>query len=63
MKGISVEHFYVLFLLPISAIGLLTNGGNIPVWNPASEEVKSACLKAADYCSNNNADLARLSLR
>ena len=41
---------------------LLTNIG-APDWHPADDEIKVACLKAAEYCRSKGADIAELGLQ
>ncbi|HIB90830.1 TPA: aldo/keto reductase [Candidatus Poribacteria bacterium] len=41
---------------------LLTNIG-APDWHPADDEIKVACLKAAEHCRSKGADIAELGLQ
>ena len=41
---------------------LLTNKG-APDWHPADNEIKAACVKAAEHCRNKGADIAELGLQ
>lgn len=43
-------------------MGLLTNNGP-PVWHPASDVIKTACKKAAEYTRSKNINIAKLALR
>ncbi|XP_017783133.1 PREDICTED: L-galactose dehydrogenase-like [Nicrophorus vespilloides] len=43
------------------AMGLLTNGGPQP-WHPAGSAIKDACLKARNYCKENDVELAKLAM-
>lgn len=43
------------------AMGLLT-GNPAPAWHPASDAIKIACLKAADYCQSKGVDIIQLAL-
>jgi len=42
---------------------LLTNEGNVPTWNPASDAVKEKCGQTADYCKSVGVELATLAIR
>uniref|UniRef100_A0A182M815 Mitotic checkpoint serine/threonine-protein kinase BUB1 n=1 Tax=Anopheles culicifacies TaxID=139723 RepID=A0A182M815_9DIPT len=42
-------------------MGLLTNSGPQP-WHPAGQELKSACLEAADYCKQQDIELGKLAM-
>ena len=46
---------------PLS-MGLLSDRG-APKWHPASQEVKAACARAAAFCRERSAELARLALQ
>ena len=46
---------------PLS-MGLLSDRG-APKWHPASQEVKAACARAAAFCRERGAELARLALQ
>ena len=41
---------------------LLTNKGT-PSWHPADNEIKAACIKAAEHCRNKNTDISELGLQ
>ena len=43
-------------------MGLLSNRG-APAWHPASGEIRSACARAAAFCSSRGSDIARLALQ
>lgn len=43
------------------SMGLLTHRGP-PAWHPATAEVKSACLKAAEYCAAQDVDISTLAM-
>eukprot|EP00118_Oscarella_pearsei_P025616 m.308477 g.308477 ORF g.308477 m.308477 type:complete len:357 (+) comp44070_c0_seq1:66-1136(+) len=45
---------------PIS-MGLLSNRGP-PKWHPATDEIKEACRKAAEYCRSQGTDIAKLAM-
>lgn len=49
--------------LDIVGIGLFTNNGKVPVWNPASAEVVEACSEAANICKSYDVSLSKLALR
>ncbi len=46
---------------PLS-MGLLSTRGT-PDWHPASEELKTACKKAAEYCAAKGLDVAKLAVQ
>ncbi len=46
---------------PLS-MGLLTSRGT-PPWHPATDEIKEACKKAAQFCTALGADLAKLAIQ
>jgi L-galactose dehydrogenase len=46
---------------PLS-MGLLSTRG-APDWHPAGGELKAACLKAAEYCASQGADIAKLAVQ
>jgi L-galactose dehydrogenase len=46
---------------PLS-MGLLSDRG-APKWHPASQEVKAACARAAAFCRERGAELARLAIQ
>lgn len=46
---------------PLS-MGLLSNRG-APAWHPASSEIKAACARAAEFCRERRADIARLAVQ
>lgn len=46
---------------PLS-MGLLSTRGT-PDWHPAGADIKAACLKAAQYCADQGADIARLAVQ
>lgn len=46
---------------PLS-MGLLGTRGT-PDWHPASDELKAACMKAAEYCASHGADIAKLAVQ
>lgn len=46
---------------PLS-MGLLTSSGP-PAWHPATQEIKTACSKAASYCRERGVDIAQLALQ
>ncbi|MBB6634554.1 aldo/keto reductase [Cohnella thailandensis] len=46
---------------PLS-MGLLGTRG-APDWHPASSEIKEACLKAARFCADQGADIAKLAVQ
>ncbi len=46
---------------PLS-MGLLSTRGT-PEWHPASAELKEACKRAADYCADKGADIAKLAVQ
>lgn len=43
------------------AMGLLTSGGP-QNWHPANKEQKDICKEAAEYCKENNVEIAKLAL-
>ena len=56
VKGISVINASPF------GMGLLTNNGPL-VWHPASDVIKTACKKAAEYTRSKNINIAKLALR
>lgn len=46
----------------VTGMGLLTPQGPQP-WHPASAEVKAACRKAADFCTDNGVSIAQLAIQ
>jgi L-galactose dehydrogenase len=46
---------------PLS-MGLLSTRG-APDWHPAGPDIKAACLKAAQYCADQGADIAKLAVQ
>ena len=46
---------------PLS-MGLLSDRG-APAWHPATDEIRSACARAAAYCRERGTDIARLAIR
>lgn len=46
---------------PIS-MGLLSNR-KVPDWHPASAEIQAACQRAAEYCRDKGADIAKLAVQ
>lgn len=44
------------------AMGLLTER-SLPEWHPASDAIRAACRRAADYCRANGTNVARLALQ
>ncbi len=46
----------------VTGMGLLTPQGPQP-WHPASDQVKAACKKAADYCDSQGISLAQLAIQ
>lgn len=45
----------------ITGMGLLTPQGP-PSWHPASENIKNACTRARNYCSENNINLVEIAV-
>jgi len=43
------------------AMGLLTSRG-APQWHPAGKLIRDTCVKAADYCRSQGADIAQLAI-
>ena len=46
---------------PVS-MGLLTPSQRIQSWHPATEEIKKACVGAAQYCEEMDVDITRLAV-
>jgi len=46
---------------PLS-MGLLSTRGT-PDWHPAGQDIKAACLKAAQHCADRGADIAKLAVQ
>lgn len=43
-------------------MGLLTEN-EVPVWHPASAEIRAACARAAGFCRSNDVNIAKLALQ
>ena len=55
------ENVGIISASPLS-MQLLTNKG-APDWHPADNEIKAACVKAAEHCRNKGADITELGLQ
>ena len=60
MEYCGAHQISMLAAAPLS-MRLLTRRGP-PQWHPASDELKKACLKAADICRKHGVDIATLAL-